>query len=159
MQSRYLAIVLISAVFFSAICLFPSTGSAYCVYNHVNANFSVCGENCSKCFKSYIKSGHHGCCPGGHKGCGGHTYITFYPYESNITSDFGWYAPVQVTNHGWVSFFGKCKGSMYHNTGFNPDYCADVTVKVHNNDGDVIYHGGVYPVDNSWSLRAKCQDD
>ena len=157
MKHRYKVIVVSLAVFFSAMCLFPFPGSAYCVYNHTNANFSVCGESCTRCFEKGIKSGHHGCCPGGHKGCGGHTYITFYPYESVTRSDYGWYAPVQVTNHGWVSFFGECKGSMYKGNDFNPDYCKDVTVKVHNNDGKVIYHGGVHSITSSFGTR--CKDD
>jgi len=163
MQSQCKVIVLSLAVFFSAICLFPSPGSAYCVYNHTNANFDVCGESCNKCFRKNIKSGDHACCPGGHKGCGGHTYITFHPYEGSDESGYGWYAPVQVTNHGWVSFFGECKGSMWldpnkHEVA-NPDYCKDVTVKVHNNDGDVIYHGGLYRANTTWYGGVKCHDD
>jgi hypothetical protein len=141
-------------------CLLSSPCSAYCVYNHTNANFDVCGESCNKCFRKNIKSGHHACCPGGHKGCGGHTYITFHPYEGRYESNYGWYAPVQVTNHGWVSFFGKCKGSMMLEVDVaNPDYCKDVTVKVHNNDGDVIYHGGLYRANTTWYGDIKCKDD
>lgn len=153
MRCRYsvFALVLAAAVF-SAICLFASPSSAYCVYNHTNTNFHVCGETCSKCYHSDVEVGEHGCCPGGHKGCGGRTYITITPYLSWISGDHAWYAPVQVTNHGWVSFFGKCRGDITKN-----DYCDDVTVKVHDNHGKVIYHGGVYRLGSKW--KSRCRND
>ncbi len=151
MKSRYAAVVVILAGIFSVMCLFPSQSSAYCVYNHTNAKLVVCGETCMKCYNKVIKSGHHGCCPGGHSGCGGHTFITIYPYISDGPNDHKWFAPVQVTSHGWVSFFGECKGSVD-----GKDYCSDVTVKVHNNDGDVIYSGEVYRYDGHAS---RCRND
>ncbi len=152
MKSGLAVVVLTLAGIISAVCLFPSPGSAYCVYNHTNTNFIVCGETCSKCYNGWIKSGDHGCCPGSHSGCGGQTYITITPYASGITSDHKWYAPIQVTNHGWVSFFGEC------NKGYidSEDHCDDVTVKIHDDDGKVIYDGGVYRLDSFWS---KCRDD
>jgi hypothetical protein len=151
MKSCCVAIVLVLAGILSAMCLFPSPSSAYCVYNHTNTNLIVCGENCSKCYDGWIKSGHHSCCPGNHKGCGGQTYITITPYKPDITSDHKWYAPIQVTNHGWVSFFGKCEGSIH-----SKDYCDNLTVKVHNNDGHVIYDGALYRYEGHWN---KCRDD
>jgi len=152
---RYISvlnILILAASVFFAMCLFPPPSGAYCVYNHTNVGLNVCGETCHKCYNKDIDSGEHGCCPGAHKGCGGHTYITITPYLSWISGDYGWYAPIQVTSHGWVSFFGECKGSIY-----DDDYCDDVTVKVHNDDGDVIYHGGVHRLGSKW--KSKCRDD
>jgi hypothetical protein len=151
MKSRHTAVVAILTGVFFAICLSSSPSNAYCVYNHTNAKLVVCGESCLKCYNKVIKGGHHGCCPGGHKGCGGHTFITIYPYISDGPNDHKWFVPVQVTSHGWVSLFGKCKGDLD-----SKDYCSDVTAKVHNNDGDIIYSGEIYRYDGHAS---RCRND
>jgi hypothetical protein len=128
-----------------------SDSQAYCVYNHTNTNFDVCGENCHKCFRGNISNGHHSCCPGNHKGCGGNTFITIWPIRSSDDHEWwGWYVPIQVTNHGWASFFGECSKEL------SKHQCDNLTATVHNNDGDKIYDGPVYRLGSSWD---KCKDD
>lgn len=153
MKSRYAVCALLLAGIFSAMCLLlPSPSSAYCVYNHTNTDFDVCGESCNRCFRKYIDSGEHGCCPGGHKGCRGETYITIRPIDFSGVSIYHWYAPIQVTSHGWVSIHGKCKEDIQQK-----DACDDLRVVVNNDHGHVIYDGKLYRLGLlKWS---HCRDD
>lgn len=152
MKNVCVALGLFLAATFSAICLFPSPGRAYCVYNHTNTDFTVCGESCSKCFYEFIESGDHGCCPGGHKGCGGETFITIHPRSDHYEADtYGWYPPIQVTAHGWVSIHGKCKEDVSRE-----DACDDLWVEVNNDHGHLIYKGKMYRFFGRWS---HCRDD
>jgi hypothetical protein len=129
----------------------PAPCQAYCVYNHTDTKFDVCGENCQRCFRVNIKGGDHSCCPGNHKGCGGHTFITVWPVRPSDQHEYwGWYVPIQVTSHGWVSFFGSCTETL------GKDQCDNLTAKVHNNDGHVIYDGPTYRLGSSWD---RCKDD
>ena len=152
MKSRYAAVAGILAGVFFAICLSSSPGRAYCVYNHTNTDFTVCGESCSRCFNKEIESGDHGCCPGGHKGCRGETYITIHPRGGNWEADtYGWYTPTQVTAHGWVSIHGKCKDDVSQD-----DACDDLWIEVNNNHGHLIYKGKMH----RFSGRSShCKDD
>lgn len=146
----YRAILLAFAL--ALLCLAaPGPSRAYCVYNHTDTKFEVCGESCNKCFQKTIKDGHHACCPGGHKGCGGHTFITIWPSPPDDGDvKYGWYVPVQVTSHGWVSLFGKCTGTR------DKYQCDEIRAKVHDNDGDVIWEGHLYHLSNTWG---RCHND
>ena len=130
--------------------LAPSSAQAYCVYNHTNTDLFVCGESCTHCFQGTIKKGEKRCCPGGDKGCRGHTYITISPLYGG-TSCNGFYVPKQVSAHGWVSLFGSCRKEWKKCN--ESDACAGITAKVHDKDGKVVYDGGVREFPNEGCME------
>ena len=119
----------------------PSLAGAYCVYNHSNTDLYVSGEQCTRCLQATVRAGDKVCCPGGDKGCRGHTRITISVQYSGdaVCNDF--YVPKEVEAHGWVSFFGSCRKEW--KTCDNSDACNNLRVKVHKKNGDVTYSGHV----------------
>jgi len=124
----------------------PALARAYCVRNHSSSDFQVRGGNCLHCLKAIVRSGEKACCPGGDKGCRGHTYIQLsirFPSDV-LCNDF--YVPHKVEAHGWVSLFGSCTDN-FHTCNFSSDACAKLRVKVHDRHGKVVYEGGVRQAD------------
>jgi len=120
----------------------PQLAGAYCVYNHTNTGLYVTGEQCLHCLQTNIAKGSKACCPGGDKGCRGHTRISFSVDYGNRTTCNSFYVPKEVEAHGWVSLFGSCRKEWSKCN--HSDACDGVTAKVHDKDGNVVYDGGVH---------------
>ncbi len=128
-----------------ALLAVPLTAGAYCVYNHSDSDFQVRGDNCLHCLKAIVRSGEKACCPGGDKGCRGHTSILLsirFP-SGNLCNNF--YVPHKVEAHGWVSLFGSCSDNFHTCNWCNS--CAKLRVKVHDKHGKVVYEGGARQAD------------
>ncbi len=121
----------------------PQLAGAYCIYNHTNTALYVTGEQCMHCLEATIHKGSKACCPGGEKGCRGHTHISFsVSYGGReICGDF--HVPKEVEAHGWVSLFGSCRKDWKKCK--RSDACDGMTAKVHDKDGNVTYEGKVKP--------------
>ncbi len=135
-------ILLVLAMALVAALAAPTLAGAYCVYNHTNTDLYVTGEQCLHCLQTTVKKGGKACCPGGDKGCRGHTYISFAISfgDRNVCNSF--VVPKAVEAHGWVSLFGSCTKEWKKCD--RADACSGVTAKVHDKDGKVIYDGGVH---------------
>ena len=119
----------------------PLTAGAYCVYNHTNTSLFVQGEQCLHCLEANIDKGDKACCPGGDKGCRGHTLISFSVNYGSHTSCNNFIVPKEVEAHGWVSLFGSCRKEWKRCN--QADACDGITAKVHDKNGKVIYSGKV----------------
>jgi hypothetical protein len=97
----------------AAIGWMPATGAfAYKIINNTkdptSYSIEVWGEHCPRCYHGHVKQGDPKSCPGGEKGCGGHTEITacvlarsaqFGANENSLRS-----CSVKVPAHGTVEF-------------------------------------------------------
>jgi len=138
-KSAILVIALTAALL--AALAAPTLAGAYCVYNHTNTGLYVNGEHCLHCLQANIPKGGKACCPGGDKGCRGHTQISFSVDYGNDSSCNNFYVPKEVEAHGWVSLFGSCRKEWSKCN--QADACDGITAKVHDKDGNVVYDGKV----------------
>lgn len=89
------------------------SASAYNVFNKTtdptSGSIEVWGEHCMQCFHGKVKQGEHKSCPGGEKGCGGHTQITACVLAPGWeTNQYVLRAcSVKVPAHGWVEFVDR----------------------------------------------------
>ncbi len=133
-------LILIAAAV-AALLVAPAMAGAYCVYNHTNAELTVCGEFCDHCLSADLSAGEHACCPGGDKGCGGHTQITVSRVGTLAALCGSYKTPEKVEAHGWVSIFGKCKSPK--KSCDHPKDACKLRVKIHRKDGSLQYEGAM----------------
>ena len=113
---------------------------AYNVYNKTRRSIHVRGERCARCYDGHVAAGRHGSCPGGSKGCRGHTWISvegppgvcsrkgFNPLNGNWVQDRWYhYCGKEVPAHGWVTI-GETR--LY-----------GLRCVVHKRNGDAIWRG------------------
>jgi len=137
LKNHVFAAVMIAAL--AVLLMAPAMAGAYCVYNHTNAELTVCGEFCDHCLSADLSAGEHACCPGGDKGCGGHTQITVSRVGPLASLCGAYKTREQVEAHGWVSIFGKCKSPK--ECCANRKDCCKLRVKIYRKDGSLQHEG------------------